>query len=119
MRELIVQALEQRDGPEVVDAGDHRGRHAGAAADPGRDDKTVERVAGLLGHCGDGGCPAVAGRQVGDDVGVFDVDADHTVALGLDAAADRAADPPGRSRDRDDSHALPLQAPRRTKRTRR
>ncbi len=92
--------VEHGHGPEEVDGRDHRGG-LGLGPDPGTQHQPVEAPPGQLRHCGRGRGPSRRLRQIGLDLGVVDVDADHTNAAALEAAGDGRADARCRPRDGD------------------
>ena len=99
------QAVHQGAHAEVVDrhdqaAGGRGDAHAGAAHQAVEDAAT-----GLDGRVHRRLPPAGAGK-VGDDVGLGPVDADDTMAGGLQLAADRGADPRGRAGDDSGGHEM-------------
>ena len=82
------EALERRDGAEVVD----RDRGGALVSEPRVGDDCIDRAAAerpdLLDEIG----PALGGREVDGDVGVADVDPDDPVSALLEKLLGRAAD---------------------------
>ncbi len=82
------QAVEHLHGPEVV--GPHDGvDRPDVGPDTGARHQAVEAAPGLAGHPVDGGRPPRRRGQVGDDVGVVEIDPDHPGTGRLELAGRR------------------------------
>ena len=100
-RQQRAQPVERGDGPEVVDR--HHERRT-AAVDAGRRHQPVERPARGDLDTFDHGGPPLRRRQVGDDLGVAQVDADDGVPRRLELPAGGRADAARRPGDADRAH---------------
>ena len=74
------------DGAEIVDRHEQAAGDIGEAGDAGPGDETIQRPIGLIGDLGDGLLASVSGTQVGDDVGVAEVDPDDALTFCLEAS---------------------------------
>jgi len=90
--ERIAQVGERRHGAEVIERDDRR-RGLDVRSDAGAGDDTVQPSAAGAADLGCGGGAPLGPCQIGDDLRVAQVDPEDAVAGGLEARADRGADP--------------------------
>ena len=91
-RQLGPQPLDQRDRAEEVHRHHQRRVDTGESGDPGGRYDPVDDLGERL-YAGDRGPPAVGGREVGEHIGVPQVDGQHPVALLAQHRCGGGADP--------------------------
>ena len=104
--ERAAQALEHRDAAEVADVDELRGRLDGRGH-PGEAGVPVEGPVAPLHDSCDRGLASRGGAEVGEHLGVAQVDADDAPPLGLQPTSGRGADARCRSRQRNTGHRPP------------
>ena len=100
-RQRIAQPVQQRHRPEIIHGG-NLDRWLGKRPEPRAEDQAVEHATTALQHAGDGARPSRWLRQVGRDVGPFDVDADDAMPTVAQQRSRRGPDAGPGTRDGDD-----------------